>query len=531
MHLYIKKIVSSNANSLAITHEVLDRFFNGPSEALGGRSNFVVPMFHLSDAADVKHIEIVCQNGYSISDGLIGLLRLHQENIDANDLLYIERIGVSYGVKIIKQDNPNYKVFSALLSGNDRHLLLCLDDEFGNDQDDAEDHQQDGRDVDRQIKTCQQIIYYGVPGCGKSHTVDKEICAQIDEYNTGKVCDLKITYEKQVTRVVFHPDYCNADFIGQILPKARADRSGVDYVFKPGPFSQILRMAYLNPTKPYFLVIEEINRGNAAAIFGDLFQLLDRYKPGEHSGAEIIQSENYDYADGWSKYSITNDDINEFIRLGAEAEVVDKEEGVVYDSDNDLQPYAAIVIPSRRLHFSVNSGIRLPPNLSIYATMNTSDQNVFTLDNAFQRRWNMKQIPNRLNRLDPRGEAQYNLLIGDTGVKWGVFREEINKRILDPDYTSEFSSLEDKRLGGWFVISEHDGANIVSKECFADKVIKFLWDDAFKFNRSIFGNYEKKSLEHVTEDFVGEIGFGVFDISFRKALAITDSDEDDERPK
>lgn len=342
-----------------------------------------------------------------------------------------------------------------------------------------------------------QTIYYGVPGCGKSHSVDKEINAQISAYNADKNEADKTTYEKQVIRTVFHPDYCNADFIGQIVPQKSHEgenKYGIKYEFKPGPLATILRKAYLNPGKPYFLVIEEINRGNAAAIFGETFQLLDRYQKNEHSKSEEIQNEDFDYTEGWSKYSVNNDEMNEFILKGGESNVVEKEPGVEYDSDFPEGGKAAIKIPSIGLHFSTYCGIRLPPNLSFYATMNTSDQNVFTLDNAFQRRWEMKLVPNGLND----SAEQYNRIIKN-GVKWGEFRERINEIIMEAAIENGLSSMEDKRLGGWFYTKSDN---------FAEKVLKYLWDDAFKFDRtSQFGDV--KTLEELIENF-NEKGFSVF---------------------
>lgn len=344
--------------------------------------------------------------------------------------------------------------------------------------------------------TPSQIIYYGVPGCGKSHQVKEDLKAKGIPQNRTK-------------RVVFHPDYCNADFVGQIMPETK-NGGGIRYNFKAGPFAKILREAYENPKLEYALIIEEINRGNAAAIFGDIFQLLDRKTLQE-------QTENVNnnvYGIGWSDYCVNNDYINAYFRGAYEDDAIDGP------------------LPEKKLGditFNDNVDIRLPPNLSIYATMNTSDQNVFTLDNAFQRRWKMKQIPNTLDVSNPKEAAQYDLVIGNSGVKWGKFREEINNKIVDPDYTSNFSSLEDKRLGGWFIVPEKEGETSISKENFADKVIKFLWDDAFKFNRSIFGDYEKKSLEIVIEAFVGEVGFGIFEENFRKSLCVTESSAEQQR--
>ena len=363
-----------------------------------------------------------------------------------------------------------------------------------------------------------QIIYYGVPGCGKSHTVDAEINKSISEYNKGRDESDKISYEKQVIRVVFHPDYGNSDFIGQIMPKLR-ERGGVDYVFKPGPLAQILRMAYLNSDKPYFLVVEEINRGNAAAIFGETFQLLDRIKDGK--------KDKNGYGPGWSSYSILNDDVNDYIRDIKAYEKFEHSGSIKANHPKDMingdgnpvdapdanghkeidfstaTSYCSLELILQGFDcpqtFRESTAIRLPPNLSIYATMNTSDQNVFTLDNAFQRRWEMKQIPNELKNTGDAAEvAQYNQVIKN-GVSWGDFRKLINKIIEESAQANGLSSMEDKRLGGWF---------FTPPDNFAEKVLKYLWDDAFKFDRpNQFTGF--KTLEELVTNF-NTAGFKVF---------------------
>ena len=410
---------------------------------------------------------------------------------------------------------------------NDDKKNENVDDEKQSHQENLEQSQK--KAPEPYAKQPSQIIYYGVPGCGKSHAVDEEINKAINEYNEGKTDGDKISYEDQVKRIVFHPDYGNADFIGQIMPKIR-ERGGVDYVFKPGPFSQILRKAYLNSSKPYFLVIEEINRGNAAAIFGEMFQLLDRIKDNK--------KDKNGYGPGWSSYSILNDDVNDYIRDIKAYEKSDHSgcvkpnhpkdmldgNGNPVDSPNangkkeidfsTATSYCSLELILRGFDspqiFRESTAIRLPPNLSIYATMNTSDQNVFTLDNAFQRRWEMKQIPNDLKNTGD-SAAQYCRTIKkvkktesgeetvDTNVQWGDFRKAINEVIMDSAQANGLSSMEDKRLGGWFY-TESDN--------FAEKVLKYLWDDAFKFDRKTqFG--EIKTLEDLVKEF-NKVGFKVF---------------------
>ena len=353
--------------------------------------------------------------------------------------------------------------------------------------------------TDSYLLSHDQTIFYGVPGCGKSNKI-KSILDEAER--GGRISDK----DEQVVRVVFHPEYTNADFIGQIVPKR--DKDGhIDYSFEAGPFANILRRAYLNPEKPYYLIVEEVNRGNAAAIFGDMFQLLDRF------GADESEETNSNiYGEGWSAYSVNNADINWYIRNGAdESESGEQNAAVEVISNTTENPYSEIKVGG--IAISANTGLRLPPNLSILGTMNTSDQNVFTLDNAFQRRWNLVLIEN-----DFPGEgdetwsesvrAQRDAKIEGTEVSWNTFRTEINKIIAQEAVSTGLSSMEDKRLGCWFV--KNTGGEI-SKELFANKVLKYLWDDAFKFSRpKVFGPYT--TFEEVRKDFVGSKAFSVFSI-------------------
>lgn len=326
------------------------------------------------------------------------------------------------------------------------------------------------------------ILLYGVPGSGKSWTIEHEYC------KPGSI----------VERLVFHPDYTYADFIGQILPNV-AENGQVSYKFTPGPFTSILKDAYQNPSKEYILIIEEINRGNAPAIFGEVFQLLDR----------ATESSNSNLPVGTSEYGITNENI------------------------------AKIVYGDAR------HKIRIPSNLSIIGTMNTSDQNVFTLDTAFQRRWEMRLIENNFEHVD---EKLANAQILDTGVTWKTFCTEINNIIVGNN--ARMTSSEDKRLGAYFVNlqdlifddkmgvlseGEYDGLREKEKKNelneqekvriaeirkamrqnrkFPEKVIKYLWDDAFKFNREIVFNItEYRSLEKVIRKFMYSNGIDRFDM-------------------
>jgi len=355
-----------------------------------------------------------------------------------------------------------------------------------------------------------QIIYYGVPGCGKSDAIMKQL-KNVPDFNK--------------VRVVFHPEYTNADFVGQILPVVNG---GVRYEFCAGPFARILRKAYLNPDQNFYLVIEEMNRGQASAILGDVFQLCDRIKPG-------CDKDECGYGPGWSCYGIENDNVNDYIRRVPKTESDRLGDSCVpteyaeMDNRGHVTSYKSIDIAwesfgqDGNLHFSENTAIRLPPNLSILATMNTSDQNVFTLDNAFQRRFDMKMVENKLKE----DSLQYKTQIDGTEVCWGDFWKWCNAKIVVSKHFG-LASTQDKCLGGWFICGEkQDAENNIpfSKELFAEKVLKYLWDDAFKRDRSVFVD-ACTSLEVMIQRFKDGNRFASFEAVFK----LDDSDKVALRP-
>lgn len=277
------------------------------------------------------------------------------------------------------------------------------------------------------IKGAENVLLYGVPGVGKSHEIQTKYCDD----------------PERMERVVFHPDYTYSDFVGQILPKV--ENGKLKYEFTAGPFTTLLAKAWNNPGKEYYLVIEEINRGNAPAIFGEIFQLLDRKTEDSH---------RYDPSEyGESEYSITNSDI-------ATAVFGDPEEK-----------------------------IRIPSNMWILATMNTADQNVFTLDTAFQRRWKLHHMKN-----DVMSAGHSKAKIEGSEIEWGTFASVINEMVTD--YSLEMMSSEDKRLGAYFVKK-----NELSEEEFPEKVLKYLWDDAFKMKKDAVFDDKFKSLETIIETY------------------------------
>ena len=331
-------------------------------------------------------------------------------------------------------------------------------------------------------QTPTQIIFYGVPGSGKSHSIKNELVKK-------GITDLK----EQTKRVVFHPEYTNADFVGQILPQSSDGGKSISYPFVPGPFTQILAKAYTHQNTHYALIIEEINRGNAAAIFGELFQLLDRLDEDETESSNEVA-----YTKGWSSYSINNDNINKSIQEAYE----------IFKSDLNFEPF---INKEKFDTYKLNIGIRLPPNLSIFATMNTSDQNVFKLDNAFKRRWELKLIPNKFKeKLEPEEKNQRDAVVEGFDFTWNNFREAVNSIIIDPDNSIDISSFADRQIGCWFTKAiKKDEKYIIEKEVFVYKVLEYLWDDVCNGDIGIFFKETYKSFVELVEDVIEK---GITDI-------------------
>lgn len=274
-----------------------------------------------------------------------------------------------------------------------------------------------------------QTIYYGCPGTGKSFEVkmiaegkhgEKTIwyekatnndksCRKIDHVPSEEE---KKLLDNNIFRTTFHPDYDYATFVGCYKP-LKNDDGKLDYRFIPQVFTNAYVSALRHPDDPTYLIIEEINRGNCAQIFGDLFQLLDR------SGGE-------------SDYEIK--------------------------PDTELAKYLASEgVPSQSL--------KLPDNLHIYATMNTSDQSLFPMDSAFKRRWAMEYKPIDYKH----GKAmKFTLTIDSKEYPWIGFLQMVNEMILNA------TDSEDKQMGEFFIKS-----SITEKE-FVNKVMFYLWNDICK---------------------------------------------------
>lgn len=251
-----------------------------------------------------------------------------------------------------------------------------------------------------------QQIYFGAPGTGKSFAIDE------------------IVNEDNSVRTTFHPDSDYSTFVGCYKPIKDKVTGEITYEFVPQAFTTAYVNAWKNLDEPYYLVIEEINRGNCAQIFGDIFQLLDR-----------------DSKTGNSSYKIT--------------------------PDKDLQDYLATALKDCDIDDDIKSGekMQLPRNLNILATMNTSDQSLFPIDSAFKRRWDWKYIP-----IDYTDNGHY-IACGSNKYKWTDFLDAANKRI------ESVTQSEDKKMGGWFV---KPNDKEITTDKFVSKVVFYLWNDVFK---------------------------------------------------
>ncbi len=262
-------------------------------------------------------------------------------------------------------------------------------------------------------KILHQIIFYGSPGTGKSREVER------------------ITKDKKLTRTTFHPETDYHSFVGSYKPVM--DGNTIKYNFVPQAFTKAYCNAWQNPEQPYYLIIEEINRGNCAQIFGDLFQCLDRDE------------------DGYSKYEINCDhDLANYLKSEFERSL----------SQEAMENYKAKI---KTENFDI---IVIPNNLYIFATMNTSDQSLFPMDSAFKRRWDWEFVP--INYDDA---YSLNIIIGDSTYNWGEFIKNINPKI------KELTGSEDKQLGNRFV-NPKDG-NITFDQ-FRSKVLFYLWSEVYK---------------------------------------------------
>lgn len=285
-----------------------------------------------------------------------------------------------------------------------------------------------------------QLIFYGAPGTGKSHTIKREVD------DKGMPCE----------RTTFHPDSDYSTFVGAYKPttvdetvmtvigtkavpvenpdgQPRIERKIV-YEFVPQAFLKAYTGAWKDQSKDFYLIIEEINRGNCAQIFGDLFQLLDRNDE-----------------TGLSKYPISPDqDIKKFL-------LTDKKYGFASLTNEQKAAMPKEVLDGERLV--------LPKNLHIWATMNTSDQSLFPIDSAFKRRWDWQYIP------ISNANKGWKIKVKGKEYGWWDFLDKMNAQI------NSTTNSEDKKMGYFFCKAK---GGIIDAKTFVGKVVFYVWNDVFK---------------------------------------------------
>lgn len=295
-----------------------------------------------------------------------------------------------------------------------------------------------------------QKMYFGTPGSGKSFLIRQlyEMKLEGGEYIEDE------EKKKRVIRTTFHPDTDYATFVGCYKPITyeKDGEKKISYEFVPQAFTDAYVKAWSDPQNQYTLIIEEINRGNCAQIFGDLFQLLDRNK------------------EGFSDYPI--------------------------NADNDLRDYLEETLPVDSVGIK-DGKLCLPPNLNIIASMNTSDQSLFPMDSAFKRRWAWEYVPIDYANAE---SGKFTISIGGKKYLWHDFLRIINDKI------KKVTSSEDKQMGNFFIKKSID-----EKE-FKDKVMFYIWSevgkDNYQTNDAIFKCYKPGSTENQEFSFNELYSFG-----------------------
>ena len=464
-HITVRYHKENLAKAILFIASILPRKFDQSSVhcVVPYSKDFVINQLSLLDALfveDGKNVETITQEWNARKD-------VPQKNGKIDTRFYFNGLlkDVIYRDATGKEQKGKFTIRNYFAGGYSELRIKKADDgifdiEITNVNTPYDDGKEDGleeKEVMAKPSLSLQQIFYGAPGTGKSHTIKEE------------------TKESDVIRTTFHPDTDYSTFVGAYKPTTAllpiCDELGqpmkigattlhkeqIVYEFVAQSFLQ----AYVNAWKKFdkddkqYLVIEEINRGNCAQIFGDLFQLLDRN----------------DY--GFSDYPIKADaDMKRQLQKAFTGLVIAQK-----DKINAM--YEGKDIVSQVLNGDI---LLLPNNLYIWATMNTSDQSLFPIDSAFKRRWDWTYMPI--------SDAENNWIIEVDGSKydWWQFLEKINEKI------GSTTNFEDKKLG-YFFCKAQDG--VISAKTFVGKVIFYLWNDVFKdyeFGDAIFNDEDGSKL-------------------------------------
>lgn len=421
----------------------------------------------------LNQLTAICRAGVLITAGGVPAALKYYEDVFEGRTAFNYDIGVA--MKKIMVDylmrcsDVHYQQGDDLLAALDQ---LAKSSPISDTPDEAKPKQE----LRENIPEPHNLIYFGAPGTGKSF----ELREKAKEYFA----------ESSVRRVTFHPDYTYAQFVGCYKPSIEPEintksnpseikysPSEIEYKFIPGPFIDTYVDAIKHPGQNYLLIIEEINRANPAAVFGDVFQLLDRNAKGE-SEYPVATSEDL----RWYLFKQWKSYLN-----GIKPE---ERKGALYSLDDPEAEKLA-------------SSMSLPSNMYIWATMNSADQGVFPMDTAFKRRWEFRYIG-----IDDGSKKIEDIVVplGDTGrsVKWNDFRSRINDLLLKAGIN------EDKLLGPFFISPSQlrDPAHFT--QAFMDKVLLYLFEDAAKTKKSkVFKREDNVTYSSICGDFKND-GESVF---------------------
>ena len=464
-HITVRYHKENLAKAILFIASILPRKFDQSSVhcVVPYSKDFVINQLSLLDALfveDGKNVETITQEWNARKD-------VPQKNGKIDTRFYFNGLlkDVIYRDATGKEQKGKFTIRNYFAGGYSELRIKKADDgifdiEITNVNTPYDDGKEDGleeKEVMAKPSLSLQQIFYGAPGTGKSHTIKEE------------------TKESDVIRTTFHPDTDYSTFVGAYKPTTAllpiCDELGqpmkigattlhkeqIVYEFVAQSFLQ----AYVNAWKKFdkddkqYLVIEEINRGNCAQIFGDLFQLLDRN----------------DY--GFSDYPIKADaDMKRQLQKAFAGLVIAQK-----DKINAM--YEGKDIVSQVLNGDI---LLLPNNLYIWATMNTSDQSLFPIDSAFKRRWDWTYMP------ISNAEKDWIIEVDGSKYDWWQFLEKINEKI------GSTTNFEDKKLG-YFFCKAQDG--VISAKTFVGKVIFYLWNDVFKdyeFGDAIFNDEDGSKL-------------------------------------
>lgn len=464
-HITVRYNKENLAKAILFIASILPRKFDLSSVhcVVPYSKDFVINQLSLLDALfveDGKNVETITQEWNARKD-------VPQKNGKIDTRFYFNGLlkDVIYRDATGKEQKGKFTIRNYFAGGYSELRIKKADDgifdiEITNVNTPYDDGKEDGleeKEVMAKPSLSLQQIFYGAPGTGKSHTIKEE------------------TKESDVIRTTFHPDTDYSTFVGAYKPTTAllpiCDELGqpmkigattlhkeqIVYEFVAQSFLQ----AYVNAWKKFdkddkqYLVIEEINRGNCAQIFGDLFQLLDRN----------------DY--GFSDYPIKADaDMKRQLQKAFAGLVIAQK-----DKINAM--YEGKDIVSQVLNGDI---LLLPNNLYIWATMNTSDQSLFPIDSAFKRRWDWTYMP------ISNAEKDWIIEVDGSKYDWWQFLEKINEKI------GSTTNFEDKKLG-YFFCKAQDG--VISAKTFVGKVIFYLWNDVFKdyeFGDAIFNDEDGSKL-------------------------------------